>query len=265
MLVAADFRERARKALSGNWPVAVGTGFVASLLGVNTALGRSGGSGGGYSGSTGSLGEEELEQIMGNEEAAAVLAIILVILVAIIAIFAIFALVISLMQFIIGGPITLGYIKFNFDMLNGRKPEFKTLFSQFHRFGDAFVMQFLRGLFILLWSCLLFVPGIIAAFRYAMAPYILYDNPHMSGYEAIEKSKEMMQGNKWRLFCLSFSFIGWGLLAALTLGIGMLWLVPYQEASYAAFYQTLKEEKYGILSYETQDVQTQTNSDSVYY
>lgn len=264
MLVAADFREKARNALSGNWAVAVGTGFVASLLGVNTALGSSGGGGGSYSGSSGSVGEEELEQIMENEEAAAAIAIVLLIILAIIGVIAMFGMIVGLMKFIIGGPITLGYIKFNFDMLSGKKPEFRDLFSQFHRFGDAFVMQLLRALFIGLWTLLFIVPGVIAAYRYAMAPYILYDNPHMSGHEAIEKSKEMMDGNKWRLFCLNFSFIGWSLLTIFTLGIGMLWLMPYMESSYAAFYQTLKEEKYGILSYETQDVQTQPSS-NVYY
>ena len=59
----------------------------------------------------------------------------------------------------------------------------------------------------------------------------------MTAREAIAASKEMMRGNRWRLFCLGFSFIGWSLLCALTLGIGTLWLRPYEEAAHAAFYR----------------------------
>ena len=89
------------------------------------------------------------------------------------------------------------------------------------------------------------IPGIIASYRYAMTPYILLENPGMTANEAIKKSKELMQGNKWRLFCLQFSFIGWSILCVFTLGIGFLWLVPYMEAANAAFYREISAEKYG--------------------
>jgi uncharacterized membrane protein len=66
------------------------------------------------------------------------------------------------------------------------------------------------------------------------------DNPGMGANEAIAESKRLMNGNKWRLFCLCFSFIGWELLAVIfTLGIGMLWVVPYEEAAIAAFYRDI--------------------------
>ncbi len=239
MLVAQDFRDRARAALSGNWGIAVGAGFVASLLGAYTAFSSSGSG----SSSSSNISEEDLAAFS-IEELQALLVVVIAIMAIMIGIAAIFGLV----KFIIGGPITLGYVKFNLDMLNGQKPQFNDLFSQFHRFGDAFLMQLMRNIFIVLWSLLLLVPGIIASYSYAMAPYILYENPNMSGMDAIKASKELMQGNKWRLFCLGFSFIGWTLLAALTCGIGMLWVHPYQEAAFAAFYQEIKREKYGTPS-----------------
>ena len=62
------------------------------------------------------------------------------------------------------------------------------------------------------------------------------ENPDMGVMEAIGRSKELMMGNKWRLFCLQLSFIGWNLLCVLTLGIGYLWLAPYQNAAETAFY-----------------------------
>ena len=101
---------------------------------------------------------------------------------------------------------------------------------------------FLMMVFVLLWSLLLFIPGIIMAFAYAMTPYILVENPEMKAIDAIRKSRSMMKGHKFDLFYLELSFIGWILLCILTLGIGLLWLLPYMETSIAAFYNDLKVE-----------------------
>ena len=76
-----------------------------------------------------------------------------------------------------------------------------------------------------------------------MAPYILYENPGMRPMAALKASKELMRGNKWRLFCLQFSFTGWALLCALTAGIGYLWLCPYQETAQASFYRQICWER----------------------
>ena len=64
----------------------------------------------------------------------------------------------------------------------------------------------------------------------------------MSAKEAMEVSKKMMQGNKWRLFCLQFSFIGWMILGSLTLGIGFLWINPYMNAAVTSFYDDISRE-----------------------
>lgn len=100
----------------------------------------------------------------------------------------------------------------------------------------------LMTIFVLLWALLLFIPGIIMAFAYAMTPYILVDNPEMKAIDAIRKSRSMMKGHKFDLFYLELSFIGWILLSILTLGIGLIWLVPYMETTIAAFYNDLKAE-----------------------
>jgi hypothetical protein len=92
------------------------------------------------------------------------------------------------------------------------------------------------SIFIILWSLLLLIPGIIAAFRYSLCFYILADHPEMGIMEVLNESKRMMKGNKWKMFCLNISFIGWAILGILTLGIGFIWLLPYMEVSIIAFY-----------------------------
>ena len=95
-------------------------------------------------------------------------------------------------------------------------------------------------IFTFLWTLLLIVPGIIKAYSYSMTPYILVDNPELSVRDAIRRSQQMMVGQKFNLFWLQLSFIGWFFLACLTGGIGFLWLVPYYQTSQAVFYQNLR-------------------------
>ncbi len=97
-------------------------------------------------------------------------------------------------------------------------------------------------IFTFLWSLLLVIPGIIKAYSYALTPYILVDDPDISVREAIRKSQRLMEGQKFNLFYLQLSFIGWFLLACLTCGIGFLWLIPYYQSTVAVFYNNLRNE-----------------------
>ena len=94
--------------------------------------------------------------------------------------------------------------------------------------------------FIILLGAILF--GIVKQYSYKLAFYVFHDNPEMSGKEAVEKSAELMQGNIWSLFCLDLSFLGWAFLSIFTLGIGLLWLIPYQQISLINFYRDLTGE-----------------------
>ena len=99
-------------------------------------------------------------------------------------------------------------------------------------------------MYVLLWSLLFIIPGIIATYSYAMTEFILAEHPELTASEAIARSKEMMSGNRWCLFCLHFSFIGWDILSSLTLGIGNLWLHPYKQAANAVFYREISGTSY---------------------
>ena len=149
----------------------------------------------------------------------------------------------SLVCLIVGGPVALGYAQFNLNLADRRPVELRQVFSGFERFWDGFVMGLLMFLYIFLWTLLLVIPGIIKSYSYAMTPYILAEHPGMRPNDAITASRQLMQGNKWRLFCLNLSFIGWAILAALTLGIGNLFLRPYVEASVACFYRQICYER----------------------
>ena len=98
-------------------------------------------------------------------------------------------------------------------------------------------------LYLFLWTILLVIPGIIKAYSYAMVPYIVHDRPDLRGVEAITASREMMDGHKWELFCLDFSFIGWALLSPFTLGFGMIPLTAYFKQARAEFYLALNAEQ----------------------
>jgi len=145
----------------------------------------------------------------------------------------------TLARFLIGGVIQLGYAGILLKQHAGQDYSVSDLFSQFHRFGQGFAQSFLRELYTALWSLLLIIPGIIAHYKYAMTPYIMADHPELTASEAIEISKQMMDGHKGELFILHFTFIGWDLLAAVTLNVGHLILNPYKCAAEAAFYRKL--------------------------
>ena len=106
----------------------------------------------------------------------------------------------------------------------------------------SFLIPFLVGIYTVLWTLLLIIPGIIKAYSYAMAPYVFKDNPEISCDDAIKESMRLMDGHKLQLFLLDLSFIGWVILASLTLGIGFLWLVPYWQTTRVHFYEDLKKE-----------------------
>lgn len=80
---------------------------------------------------------------------------------------------------------------------------------------------------------------IVKGYLYSLTFYILNDNPNMSGKEIVEMSESLMRGNRWKFFWLGLTFFGWSILAGFTLGIGLLWLMPYMMVSMICFYEEL--------------------------
>mgnify|MGYP000000835040 FL=1 len=234
MLRAADYRERARASLSGNWGMAVLVCFVGALLGgIQSVIPVT---------ANYQYGEGMSVQIFGinmslNQLPAEMLGI-LAVMMSILSIYA-------LAQFVIGGVVELGMCAYFSKRALGENADIKDEFAYFQYFGKALGLRIVTSIFIFLWTMLFIIPGFIATYRYAMAPYIMAEHPEMGIMEAIEESKQMMDGNKWSLFCLDFSFIGWMILSACTFGIGDLFLNPYTHMATAHFYLNLSRGSSG--------------------
>ena len=141
--------------------------------------------------------------------------------------------------FVLGGIVSVGYAKFNLLLVDRLDGSFDNLFEYLVYWKTTALARLLKDIYILLWSLLFIIPGIIMSFSYAMTDYILAEHPEISASEALSWSKEMMEGNRFRLFCLQLSFIGWDILCLFTFGIGNLWLTPYKQAAIAAFYRDI--------------------------
>jgi uncharacterized membrane protein len=151
--------------------------------------------------------------------------------------------ILALAVLIVAGPFALGFAGFFLKRLRGEHIAVENIFDGFKRFFPGFLTMFFTVFFTCLWSLLLVIPGIIKAFGYSMAFYIMYDNPEMKPLEALKKSQIMMKGYKFKLFLLELSFIGWMILAAIPFGLGFLWLNPYMQLSMANFYENLKRHQ----------------------
>lgn len=132
-----------------------------------------------------------------------------------------------------------GWQQMFLDLADHKEIEFKTIISRTDIIIPYSVMMLVIIIKICLWSLLCGIPGIVALYRYSMAPYILLENPTISAFDAIEYSKDMTYGHKMELFKLSLSFIGWLFLGTLACGIGIYAVLPYMQESYAIYYKTL--------------------------
>ena len=251
MKVSADYRMLALDALRGKWKTAVLTGIAASALGATISSSSN------SIASNSKQGTDIHFELFSQPNGGRLLAVLL----AGIGLWAI-------LQLIVGGAVQLGYARFNLNLVDGKDAAFSDLFSQKDRLWDGFCMKILQGLYIVLWSLLLVIPGIVKIYSYAMTPYIMAEHPSLTANEAITESRRIMDGNKWRLFCLDFSFIGWELLCVLPMLAGFSWVVaafsdaaamgvalvtllavplsagffvvrPYEEAAWAVFYRDI--------------------------
>ena len=212
-----DIRANAREALKGNWVVAIIASFIAGTF---TAAG-----GGATSSSADDVDFSQLSELTSTE------------IITTLAVFGGIILLGLVLSVVISSLVSIGYAQFNIDLVEGDDPRIVTLFSKGKQVWTAIIANLLIFIRVFFGTILFIVPGIIAAYKYSMVNYIIAENPGIKAREALEMSKEMMKGNKFRFFRLGLSFIGWDILVVLTFGIAGIWVAPYLQASYAAFYK----------------------------
>ena len=224
MKLARHFRESARNSLRGKWGLAAIASVIASMLGGNL-----------FDLDFNITYEEEGEQItVTNPEFFDQLYAMLLLSLP-------YILVGTFIALVIGSTVKVGHAKFYLDLLDAYPPSIGTLFSYFRRWGTAVLTELLKLVIIIFGVILFFVPGIIAAYSLSMTPYIIAENDGIKVIDAMKESHRIMRGNRFRLFCLHISFIGWILLSIITLGIGFLWVNPYLNAACTDFYRSITD------------------------
>ena len=136
----------------------------------------------------------------------------------------------------------VGYTKYVIDFTHGVEHDWKEPF----RFAkDNLKVSILTGLLaslnIFIGSLLLIVPGILAAIGLSFYQYTTAENIKLTPKENLKKTWELTYGHKWEIFVLALSFMGWALLVPLTIGIILIWLVPYMTVTYVLAYEKLKK------------------------
>ena len=151
------------------------------------------------------------------------------------------ALVITIGGGILAYFMEIGLVRYMVNFIKDKETNFEILFSKFKDWKQVIITYLHQFAFIFLWTLLFIVPGIIKGYAYALVAYIIADDPTISSKDALKLSEEMMKGHKVELFVLGLSFLGWHLLAILTLGILEIWIMPYQQIATTKFLTEIKE------------------------
>lgn len=139
-------------------------------------------------------------------------------------------------------PLTVGIYGYYLNFVRGKKYDVKDIFNYYKNIWPIILITFLTSLFVILWSILFLIPGIIAALSYSMVVYLMADG-EIDGMNTMKKSQEMMKGYKWDYFVFGLSFLGWILLVAITFGIAAIYVAPYMSISQTLYYEELRKKK----------------------
>lgn len=245
MWYRSELKAKAKELLQKNYWKAV---LVALILAMITGSGGSSG-GSASSGANKSFREsgdyplflEEMEGVAQEPAAVALISGIAIgVIIFVLVVFAV-ALLLSIMVF---NPLQVGAQKFFINCNSDEEPSLNALSYAFsNSYKNVIKIMFFRGLYIFLWTLLFIIPGIIKAYEYMMIPYILAENPDMPMEDVFERTKAMMDGEKWRTFVLDLSFLGWHLLGACTCCVlTILYVNPYYYLTLSELYLVLKQK-----------------------
>ncbi len=139
--------------------------------------------------------------------------------------------------------LSVGFYAYVLKMVRGEDYGREDIFFYVGKILPIVTISLLVAVLCFLWCILLIIPGIIAAISYSMVYLIYVDNPELLPMEYLQQSKEMMHGFKWDYVVFCLSFLGWILLSIITLGIGLIWTIPYVTIAETIYYDELKKLK----------------------
>jgi len=149
-----------------------------------------------------------------------------------------------LLSTLINGILAFGIATLMLRFVRTGEVRLSDLFAAFgKRFVNLFLLGLVKALYILLWSLLFIIPGIVRAYAYAFAEHIAADNPEWEWKLCLKQSKQLTNGYKAQLFALDLGFIGWYIVGLLCLGVGILWVIPYHISARTCFYEALLEKE----------------------
>ena len=135
----------------------------------------------------------------------------------------------------------VGFSLFVMNSVRCSQPAIGNLLDGFGMFPRVLFLIILQIVLIFLWSLLLVIPGIIAAYRYSFAVYVMIDHPEMSAMDCLRESKRLTTGYKRQLFLLDLSFIFWFLLTMIPVVgyIAQVYATPYMESARVLYYEQI--------------------------
>ncbi|MBE7719713.1 DUF975 family protein [Lacrimispora indolis] len=155
--------------------------------------------------------------------------------------FAVSSIIFMIVYFIVSTIIQFGYQSYCLKVANrDQTMSYGDLFGSVRYLLKAMGLVLMMSLLTILWSLLLIIPGIIAAYRYSQAIIIMVEDPDKGVMQCIRESKEMMAGHKWEFFVLELSFILWQLLGLVTCGLAFIYVYPYTKVTLANYYNEIK-------------------------
>ena len=259
MWTRKELKERAKEALKRNYWKIVLVSLIGMLIG--GGLGSSGISGGGsdihdmasdnvkehftehenddvdWEGAEAVLDDIQMD-IRPQDVVAVAFTVIVVLIVAAIVLAIGIALDVLLLN-----PVQVGINRFMVKSLDDTARIAEVGYTFDHNYKNGVKVMFFKDLYVVLWSLLFIVPGIYKAYQYRMVPYILGENPDMTYQEVLQRSKDMMDGQKWDAFVLDLSFILWHMLGGITCGLAEIFYVaPYVNLTDAALYSRLSRK-----------------------
>ena len=241
MWTRKELKTKAKEALKRNYWKVVLVSVLVILLSGGFSYGFSGGSGG-------SSPQEEISEMQEMTTSSATEALssadlIIIVIVAIVIFTVVFCIVFAIAYAIAAllyNPVLVGVNRFMLKSVDDRAEVKEIAYAFDHSYMNVVKTMFFKDLYVFLWTLLFVIPGVYKKYQYRMVPYIMAEHPEMNYKEALELSKNMMDGEKWHAFVLDLSFVLWHVLGMITCGIlEVFYIAPYQYLTNAELYRTI--------------------------